>query len=106
MKRTSYGVLRASSANGSTSCSVNPRIATALILIGCASGKPASTLEAAQHLVQRVAAGQLVEAVALQGVDRDVEAVDRRPRRARSASRSSRKPFVVTDTSRDVVESA
>ena len=51
-------------------------MATALILIGCASGKAASISQAAQHLVERVAAGQLVEAVALQRVDRDVEAVD------------------------------
>ena len=55
---------------------MKPRIATALILIGWASGKSASLSQAAQHLVERVAAGQLVEAVALQRVDRDVEAVD------------------------------
>src|ERR1700733_5714572 len=42
MKRTSYGVSRANSASGITSSSVKPRIATALILIGWASGKPAS----------------------------------------------------------------
>ena len=33
-------------------------------------------LQAGQHPVERVAAGELVEAVALEGVDRDVEAVD------------------------------
>jgi hypothetical protein len=43
-------------------------------LIGCASGKPASI--SAQDLVQGVAAGELVEAVALQRVHGDVEAVD------------------------------
>ena len=36
-------------------------------------------LQPAEHLGQRVAAGQLVEAVALKRVDRDVEAVDPRP---------------------------
>ena len=90
------GVRRASSANGSTSSSVKPRIATALILIGWASGKPAERLDAAQHLGQRVAPGQLVEAVALQRVDRDVEAVDP-GRHEAPASRSSRKPLVVTE---------
>ena len=76
MKRTSYGCSRANSANGSTSSSVNPRMPTALILIGCASGNCGERLEAAQHAGERVAAGHLEEAVALQRVDRDVEAGD------------------------------
>ena len=44
------GASRANSANGITSSSVKPRIATALILIGWASGKRREALEPAQHL--------------------------------------------------------
>ena len=39
-------------------------------------GEARQPLEPAQHLSERVAAGQLVEPVALQRVDRDVEAAD------------------------------
>jgi len=38
MKRTMYGLRRASSASAGTSSSVNPRIATQLTLIGPSSG--------------------------------------------------------------------
>ena len=38
MKRTTYGLRRASSAKATTSCSVKPRIATQLTLIGLSSG--------------------------------------------------------------------
>ena len=76
MKRTSYGVRRANSANGTASSSVKSRIATALILIGWASGYSGEISQPAQHLRQRVAPGELEEAVALERVDRHVEAVD------------------------------
>ena len=42
MKRTWNAVERANSANGTASCSVKPRSATALTLIGCTSGCAAS----------------------------------------------------------------
>src|SRR3954469_5300306 len=95
MKRTWKAVERANSANGSASSSVNPRMATAFTLIrGHAGGGPGDgdrvhldrvhrrvarqRVEPAQHLRQRVAAGDLEEAVALQRVDRHVDPVDAR----------------------------
>ena len=78
MKRTWKLVERANSANGSASSSVKPRSATALTLIGRTSGMRRDRLEPAQHLRQRVAPGDLEEAVALERVDRHVHALDAR----------------------------
>ena len=63
MKRTWKLVERANSANGIASSSVNPRRATALTLIGQHARVAGDRVEPAQHLRQRVAPGELEEAV-------------------------------------------
>ncbi len=101
MKRTSYGCSRANLANGSTSSSVKPRIATALTLIGWAWGKAAS---ASSPRSTRGSASRRVIAKKRSCCSESIETLKRCTPASTSAaaSRSSRKPLVVTERSSTV----